>query len=180
MAYHSLYVQTPTWTPLNTSNHPCVLQSTTLGGMLPATQNTPMQLFPSQEPLDYAENINQRMLYRRLYSQSQPNQQAIVLQNMKQKKYVGGSVSSSQRLEQKKSIAVGKTGLQIGTQHNNQNAITPFYSTKSFFPNDVKTTLIRVRNHGSAAPKKKGAIENKFMSNLSAGYGADGIRSTYS
>lgn len=178
MAYHSLYVQTPTWTPLNTSNHPCVLATTTIGGKLPATQNTPMQLFPMQEPLDSVENSNPRSLYRRLYSQ--PDQQEIILQNFKMKKYLGGSVSSSLRLQQKKSIAVGKTAFQVGSQHDNQNAITPFYTTKNYFPNDVKTSLIRVRNHGSAAPKKKGAIENHFRSNLSAGYGSGGIRSTYS
>ena len=60
-------------------------------------------------------------------------------------------VSSSMRVRNLRSIAVGKS-----VRHG-------LVSFKAYAPNDARTHLRRARSGGACAPKKKGALENRFL-----------------
>ena len=64
-------------------------------------------------------------------------------------------VSSSQLIESRRTKAIGKSST------NRQSKIMSYRSQDTSFRN---SSLARVRGGGTVAPKKKGALENPFMS----------------
>ena len=132
---------------------------------------TPIQFYPQQQSPDSEENTNARHMYVRTYGRPAPTTEVIA-----KKKFIGpcgGPSPSSLRTEKLKSIAVGKYSYKTGLPNS-----APL-STKSYFPTEVRTTLVRVRNRGSAAPAKKGSIYNTHLRTVGPGWGNTGVRTTY-
>jgi hypothetical protein len=67
-------------------------------------------------------------------------------------------MSSSQRLDRLKSVAVGKSSYKVGLP------LDAPISTKSYDQSLLRTSLRRARSGGSVAPKKKGSIYNYTLS----------------
>jgi hypothetical protein len=68
-------------------------------------------------------------------------------------------IDSSLYVNIKKSNAVGQTAYKV----NLPNAAPT--GTKSYYPSGTRSTIRRARSGGCVAPKKKGAIENRSLSN---------------
>lgn len=77
---------------------------------------------------------------------------------IKNKKYYQAPISSSQRIQLKKSIAIGKSSTKQGLP---EDAELSFRSQDTTSRN---SSLARCRAGGCVAPKKKGAITNTFKS----------------
>lgn len=68
-------------------------------------------------------------------------------------------VPSSMYLNQRKSIAVGKSAYKVGLPD------AALLSTKNYYPSGVRSSVRRARSGGCTAPKKKGSIYNVNLSN---------------
>lgn len=171
----SSYLNTPINGPLSTNQYPGIIPKSFLG-VLPTINQTPQQFYPSQAPPYANEKTNMRFQYRRTaVSTPQRAQQYIAAKKSNPNAYWTPSTGnafatsshtnyippmpSSMFVNVKKSVAVGKSSYGVGLPTN-----TPV-STKNYFPTEVRTHLRRVRNGGTVAPKKKGAIINHGLYN---------------
>ena len=91
-------------------------------------RSTPLQFFPSQEPLSSDQNTNLRAMYKQSISS---------VPHPTKKKFIGGSFDSYGYLNKIKAINVGKYAYKS----------RPNISTKSYDPNAIHTILNRVRNN---------------------------------
>ena len=162
-------------------------------GVLRGTRATPQQFHPSQEPVYSEQFSNARQQYMRTAQTPQSILQArqLAIQRVNSAHLNTYSMStqihyptsshmnyiaptdSSLYISRKKANAVGKSSYNIGYP-----AHTPV-TTKNYFPTEVRTTLRRVRSGGCVAPKKKGAIANRHLSNPGALGIGSAVRSTY-
>ena len=169
MTQYDNIVVTPVYQP-QSHQYPCVLPFS--GGLgIMSGRPTPMQFYPQQQSPDMEQNTNARYLYRRTYGTPTPPPELLA-----KKKYVGSSSfsgASSQRTERIKSIAVGKYSYNENRPDNSP------LSTKAYTPNEIRSTLVRVRRRGTAAPPKKGSIYNTSLNTLASGWGNTGVRPTY-
>lgn len=184
------YVNAPILGPLSTDNTPGNIPKSFLG-TLPTIRQTPQQFYPAQNPPDSNQNSNMRFYYRRTaISTPQRAQQIIAAKKSTPMAvwspstgnlYAAGThtnyiepMPSSMYMNVKKSIAVGKSSYSSGMPTQ-----TPI-STKSYFPTEARSHLRRVRSGGCIAPKKKGALENRSLSNGAIWSWGSIPRSTYS
>jgi len=162
-------------------------------GVLPVARSNPPLFYPSQEPV-YSEQFSNA---RQQYIRTAQTQQSILQARQRAIQRVNSSrlndfsmssqiqypvsshmnyiapTDSSLYISRKKANAVGKSSYNIGYP-----AHTPV-TTKNYFPTEVRTTLRRVRSGGCVAPKKKGAIANRHLSNPGALGIGSAVRSTY-
>lgn len=182
-AFGGTYVNTPVFGPLDTNQYPNVLPYHSRGTLV-GTRPTPPQFYPSQEPVAATQNTNARSQYVRAtgiskgrafyereiakltrpmmaydYSTDRANPVSTHMN------YIA-PIPSSMYLNEKKSIAVGKSGLKVGLPP--QAPIT----TKNYYPSGVRTSLRRARSAGSVAPRKKGSIYNTSLRTVTGGWGA--------
>ena len=165
---YSGYLNTPINGPLSTNQYPGIIPKSFLG-VLPTVRQTPQQFYPSQITPFSNENTNMRHQYRRTaISTPQKSQQYIAAKKTHPFAYWNHStgiqhpvsghtnyiepIPCSMYTNVKKSVQVGKSSYGTGLPIN-----TPT-STKNYFPTEVRSHIRRVRNAGTVAPKKKGAI----------------------
>jgi len=170
MTQYDNIVVTPNYGPLS-HQYPCAMPSTNLGTLPGPTPNPPL-FYPSQEPV-YANMFqNARHVYARTaqtnHAQIIARQKALTASvpyysySSQINRSVSGHMnyiapqSSSQRLDRLKAVAIGK---------NSYVPANSLYSTKNYFPTEVRSKLRRARSGGCVAPKKKGAIENNSLRN---------------
>jgi len=77
---------------------------------------------------------------------------------IKNKKYYQAPISSSQRIQIKKSIAIGKSSTKQGLEKDAE------LSYRSQEATSRNSALARCRSGGCVAPAKKGAIANTYKS----------------
>lgn len=190
MTQYDNIIVTPVYGPLNSSKYPTAIPYHSYG-ILNGTHVNPPQFFPSQEPLYADMNTNARQQYMRTAQsvQALAAQRARAIQTVSTSyNYSTNNFSnvsthmnyiaptdSSLYIQKKKSLAIGKTGFQVGASVN-----TP-YTTKNYYPSGTYyNSLRRVRGGGSVAPKKKGSIYNTSLSNGKiCAWGSNPVRSTY-
>jgi hypothetical protein len=169
------YVNSPITGPLSTNQTPCQIPYHSYG-ILTGIRPTPPQFYPMQEPV-YAEmNSNARKQYlRTAISQTVKAQQTALGKMSIPQAYI---INSSQRqvpvsthtnyippmdsslyVNIMKSNAVGQTAYKVNLPNNAPTG------TKSYYPSGTRSTIRRARSGGCVAPKKKGAIENRSLSN---------------
>jgi len=169
------YVNAPITGPLSTNQTPCQIPYHSYG-ILTGIRPTPPQFYPMQEPV-YAEmNSNARKQYlRTAISQTVKAQQTALGKMSIPQSYI---INSSQRqvpvsthtnyippmdsslyVNIMKSNAVGQTAYKVNLPNNAPTG------TKSYYPSGTRSTIRRARSGGCVAPKKKGAIENRSLSN---------------
>ena len=156
MTQYDNIVITPVYGPLSTNQYPGAAPPHNLGALAGRRPNPP-QYYPADGTSTF---VNARREYFRVSS-------AAPVSNTK---YVA-PVSSSMHVCARKREAVGKASYKMGLPDS-----APL-SYKSYNVNDVKTALRSSRNHGSVAPKKKGAVQNPNFH--IGGYGSL-VRQTYS
>lgn len=156
MTQYDNIVITPVYGPLSTNQYPNAAPPHNLG-VLTGRRPNPPQYYPADGTSTF---VNARREYFRVSSAGP----------VSNTKYVA-PVSSSMYVCARKREAVGKTSYKMGLPNS-----APL-SYKSYNMNDVKTALRSSRNHGSVAPKKKGAIQNPNVH--IGGYGSL-VRQTYS
>lgn len=174
MSYDN-YVNAPITGPLSTNQYPCAIPYHSYGTLV-GIRPTPPQFYPSQEPVNASMNTNARYYYLRtaVNSNSAIKQKALAKLSTplsyrslssnrrfavsSHTNYIPPS-DSSQYVDLKKSNAVGQSGYKVNLPN-----YAPI-STKNYYPSGVRSTIKRVRSGGCVAPKKKGAIENRTLSN---------------
>lgn len=138
---------------------------------------TPIQLYPSQEPIDSDQNTTARQQYIRtaksalglaVERQRQLNKvtrnnnfnysTGVAKQTSGHMNYIAPT-DSSLRTQRLKANAVGKSALKVGLSEN-----API-TTKNYEPSNMRTHLRRVRSGGCTAPAKKGSIFNQSLRN---------------
>lgn len=173
---YNSYVNAPIWAPLSTNQYPNDMPFHSNGTLI-GTRPTPPQFYPSQEPPSAQNTTNARRQYSRATAYSIP---ILGLENVDGhilKPYAFYNIStgrrypissnvnyiapqaSSMRLNELKSIAIGKSAYKIGLP------IKDPISTKNYGPSSTRSSLRRARSGGCVAPKKKGAIENTSLKN---------------
>jgi len=116
----------------NTKTAPCTLSHSS--GMAVMTgYPTPIQYFPSQEPINVSENSNLRQLYKRSYWNYSPTANI-------PNKTTGEINDATSRLHRIKSKNLGKTVYKVGLPTD------ALISTKSYDKSLVNTRIQRVRN----------------------------------
>jgi hypothetical protein len=185
-------VNAPITGPLSTNQYPSTIPYHNYG-TLTGQRPTPPQFFPSQEPI-YAEmNTNARKQYLRATSISSVEKAkqdflgklspVITNVNYSTQRQIPVSthvnyiapIQSSMYLTQKKAMTVGKATTKYGLP-----ASAP-YTTKNVDKSYVRSSVRRARSGGSVAPKKKGALENKYLCNAKTcgGIGTNFANQTY-
>ena len=138
---------------------------------------TPIQLYPSQEPIDSDQNTTARQQYIRtaksslglaIERQRQLNKitrnnnfnysTGVAKQTSGHMNYIAPT-DSSLRTQKLKANAVGKSALKVGLSKD-----API-TTKNYEPSNTRTHLRRVRSGGCTAPAKKGSIFNQSLRN---------------
>ena len=174
MSYNN-YVNTPIFGPLSTNQYPGVMPYHSYG-TLPGIHPNPPQFYPSQEPVYADQFTNSRHQYFRTAESVQglakKRERAILsagqgMYSSNSGRYYNVSnhlnyiqpVDSSLHTQKMRALAVGKSSYKIGLPD------FAAYSTKSYYPSGVRSTIRRVRSGGCTAPKKKGAIENTSLRN---------------
>ncbi len=183
------YVNTPIIGPLSTSQTPNTLPYHNYGS-LTGVRPTPPQFYPSQEPVNAQQNTNARQQYLRVTAVSKAKafyEEQLAKFSKPISYYNSGSgrrhimsthvnyiapIPSSMRLNEIKSIAVGKSAYKVGLP------VDAPISTKSYYPSGTRSALRRARSSGSVAPKKKGSIYNTSLNTVTGGWGAVS-RNTY-
>jgi hypothetical protein len=169
------YVNAPITGPLSTNQYPATIPYHSYGTLI-GIRPTPPQFYPSQEPVYASMNTNARHQYLRTVV----NQQALAKQielaktsptmgyHVKSSGRVLGTsshtnyippIQSSLYVDIVKSHAVGQSGYKVNLPNS-----API-STKNYYPSGVRSSLRRARSGGCTAPKKKGAIENRSLTN---------------
>lgn len=169
------YVNAPITGPLSTDQTPCHMPYHSYG-ILTGIRPTPPQFYPMQEPVYSEMNTNARQQYLRTSCNTKRLAEQIALGKLSRP--MGFHINSSGRMVSTsthtnyippidsslhinilKSNAVGQSAYKV----NLPNAAP--IGTKSYYPSGTRSTIRRVRSGGCIAPKKKGAIENKTLSN---------------
>ena len=174
MSYNN-YVNTPIFGPLSTNKYPFAIPYHSYGTLSGLRPNPPL-FYPSQNP-PYADQFtNARRNYYRtaesLLSTAIKKQRQDLTAGMAFYDYSTGTrhnvsshmnyikpVESSLYINKVKAQAVGKGSYKIGLP------LEADYTTKNYHKSDVRTCLRRARSGGCVAPKKKGAIENHYLTN---------------
>ena len=162
--------------PLSTNQTPCHMPYHSYG-VLTGIRPTPPQFFPSQQPVNANMSSIPRLHYLRAIQsfQEKVNQRKLVLLNNSTSSKFSHStgkmynvsnhtnyitpIPASMQTRIVKSKAVGQSGYKVNLPNN-----API-STKNYYPSGVRSTIKHVRSGGCTAPKKKGAIENRTLSN---------------
>lgn len=183
------YLNTPIIGPLSTSQTPGAMVPHNYG-TLTGIRPTPPQFYPSQEPVNAQQNTNARQYYKRVTSISTVKafyDREIAKLSAPMSYYVNDTgrhhvqsthmnyiapLSSGMYLNQKKSVAVGKSAYKVGLP------IEAPISSKNYYPSGLRSSLRRVRSGGCVAPKKKGSIYNTSLRTVTGGWGAV-ARNTY-
>jgi hypothetical protein len=169
------YVNAPIIGPLSTNNYPAAIPYHSYG-TLPGIHPNPPLFYPSQEPVYSDQFVNSRRQYARtaLGVDTLAKQIAIGKFSAPTSKFSFSTgkqypvsthlnyivpVDSSLYIQKKRANAVGKSSYKVGLPPKD------LYSTKNYCPSSTRTTLQRARSGGCVAPAKKGAIENKTLSN---------------
>lgn len=166
------YVNAPINGPLTTNQYPNVLPYHSYG-ILTGLRPTPPQFI---NPVNSDMSILPRQQYLRATSVSTPDktkQDALgkfsapitKVSYSSQRQFAISShvnyippMSSSERINRLKSVAVGKSSYKVGLP------LDAPISTKSYDTSLLRTSLRRARSGGSVAPKKKGSIYNYTLS----------------
>lgn len=166
------YVNAPINGPLTTNQYPNVLPYHSYG-ILAGLRPTPPQFI---NPVNSDMSIIPRQQYLRATSVSTPDkakQDALgkfsapitKVSYSSQRQFAISShvnyippMSSSERINRLKSVAVGKSSYKVGLP------LDAPISTKSYDTSLLRTSLRRARSGGSVAPKKKGSIYNYTLS----------------
>ena len=151
------YVNSRITGPLSTNQYPGIIPYHSYG-TLTGIRPTPPQFYPSQEPVYSEMNTNAKQQYLRTYV----NQKNAALQRALAKKSAPNYINpipSSMYVNIKKSNAVGQSAYKV----NLSNSVP--VTTKNYYPSGTRTSLRRARSGGCTAPKKKGALENRSLSN---------------
>lgn len=169
------YVHTPINGPLSTNQTPCQIPFHS-HGILSGLKPTPPQFYPMQEPVYSDMNSNARKQYLRtaISTSVKARQNALGKMSVPQSYVINSSqrkvptsshtnyippIQSSMYVNILKSNAVGQTAYKV----NLPNSVPT--CTKSYYPSGTRSSIRRARSGGCVAPKKKGAIENKSLSN---------------
>jgi hypothetical protein len=169
------YVNSPITGPLSTSQTPCQIPYHSYG-ILTGIRPTPPQFYSMQEPVYSDMNSNMRKQYlRTAISQSVKAQQIALGKMSVPQAYVINSsqrqvpvsshtnyiapIPSSMYVNIVKSNAVGQSAYKVNLPNEAPTG------TKSYYPSGTRSTIRRARSGGCVAPKKKGAIENRSLSN---------------
>jgi hypothetical protein len=184
------YVNAPITGPLSTNQTPCQIPYHSYGTLL-GIRPTPPQFYPMQEPV-YAEmSVNARQQYLRT-SQTKKSlaiQKERTIATVKGNSFFNFStghryptsgytnyippIPSSMYVNIKKSNAVGQSAYKVNLPNS-----API-STKNYYPSGTRSSLRRARSGGCTAPKKKGAIENRSLSNGQVCAWGSIVRQTY-
>jgi hypothetical protein len=161
-------VVTPVYGSLNTANYPNSLPYHSFGTLINAIPNPPL-FYPSQEPVYSDQNVILRKQYIQTVNkhvdlgddkQKINNPVTYYSHSTQGRHSVSTNVNytppqdSSSYILRKKALAMGKSSFKVGLAPNAE------YTTKSYYPSGVKSSLGRVRSGGCVAPKKKGAVYN--------------------
>jgi hypothetical protein len=169
------YVNAPITGPLSTNQTPTQIPYHSYG-ILKGIRPTPPQFYPSQEPVYADMNSNMRKQYlRTVISRSVENKQKILGKQSSPHAYSIPStqrnvavsshmnyiapIPSSMHVNNLKCNAVGQTAYKVHLPHSAPTG------TKSYYPSGARSSLRRARSGGCVAPKKKGAIENRSLTN---------------
>jgi hypothetical protein len=184
------YVNAPITGPLSTNQTPCQIPYHSYGTLV-GIRPTPPQFYPMQEPV-YAEmSVNARQQYLRTAqsAKSLAIQKERTIANVKGNSFFNFStgnryptsgytnyippIPSSMYVNIKKSNAVGQSAYKVNLPNS-----API-STKNYYPSGTRSSLRRARSGGCTAPKKKGAIENRSLSNGQVCAWGSIVRQTY-
>lgn len=169
------YVNAPITGPLSTNQFPGAIPYHSYG-TLTGIRPTPPQFYSMQEPVYANMNTNARKQYlRTAISQSVKAQQTALGKMSVPQAYVINSsqrqvpvsthtnyippLPSSLHVNIVKSNAVGQSAYKV-----NLPSVAPI-TTKNYQPSSTRSSIRRARSGGCAAPKKKGAIENRSLTN---------------
>jgi len=170
------YVNAPITGPLSTNNYPCAIPYHSYG-TLAGIRPTPPQFFPSQEPIYSEMGVNARQQYLRTAQSSfaLAKQKRLAIATVNGNSFFNYStgnryntsgytnyippIDSSLYVNIKKSNAVGQSVYKVALPTS-----API-STKNYLPSSTRSSLRRARSGGCIAPKKKGAIENRSLTN---------------
>ena len=175
MTYNS-YVNAPIVGPLSTNQTPAQIPYHSYG-VLTGIRPTPPQFYPSQEPVNANMNTNARYHYlRAIQSNTSFQKQRMIalatssgnshFSHSTGKRYSVSShtnyiepVPSSMQTKIIKSQAVGQSAYKVNLP------VSAPITTKNYYPSGIRSSIRRVRSGGCSAPKKKGAIENRSLTN---------------
>jgi hypothetical protein len=194
MPQYSDIVITPIYGPLSTNNTANGMNQHNFG-VLKGLRPTPPQFFPSQEPIYADENTNSRQIYKRTVFSPQAllKMRALAQQKATSSHYTSYSsqrqfpvptlmnyiapLDSSLYINRLKATAIGKSAYSQGQPNPASYSITTKNVDKSF----VRSATRRARSSGSVAPKKKGALENKYLCSgkVCGGLGTNFANQTY-
>jgi len=169
------YVNAPITGPLSTNQTPCQIPYHSYG-ILTGIRPTPPQFYPQQTPVASEMNTNARHQYLRTSVNKKALAEQIRLGKLSSP--LGYQIYSTNRqvplsshtnyippipsslyVNIKKSNAVGQTAYKVNLPNSAPTG------TKSYYPSGTRSSLRRARSGGCVAPKKKGAIENRSLSN---------------
>lgn len=189
MTQYSDIIVTPVYGPLS-HQYPCSMPRHNLG-VLNGIRPTPPLFYPSQEPVQADQHTNSRRQYFRTAEsvQSQAIQREIAINKVTRNfhfnhstgtaKHTSGHMNyiaptdSSLRTQKLRAQAVGKSSYKVGLPNQAD------YTTKNYFPSEVRTRLRRARSGGCTAPAKKGSIYNTSLRNPGINGWGSIVRSTY-
>ena len=183
------YVNAPITGPLSTNQTPAQIPYHN-HGILSGIRPTPPQFYSMQEPVYSDMNSNARKQYLRtaISTSVKARQTALGKMSVPQSYVINSSqrqvptsshtnyippIASSMYVNIVKSNAVGQSAYKV-----NLPVSTPI-GTKSYYPSGTRSSIRRVRSGGCVAPKKKGAIENRSLSNGQVCAWGSIVRSTY-
>jgi hypothetical protein len=169
------YVNAPITGPLSTNQQFGTIPYHSYG-TLTGLRPTPPQFYPMQEPVYSDMNTNPRLRYIRAQVNPKDKQQQLALgkastpmshYTKSTSRYAAVSthlnyivpIPSSSYIDIKKAQAVGQSAYKVNLP------LSAPISTKNYYPSGIRTTLSRVRGGGCVAPKKKGAIQNRSLTN---------------
>ena len=175
MTQYSDIIVTPVYGPLS-HQYPYAAPAHNLG-VLPGVHPNPPLFYPSQEPVQADQHTNSRHQYFRTAESVQgvAIQRARAIEKVTRNfhynhstgtaKHTSGHMNyiaptdSSLRTQRLRANAVGKSGYKVGLPP------AALYTTKSYFPTEMRSSLRRVRSGGCTAPAKKGSIYNRSLRN---------------
>ena len=169
------YVNAPITGPLSTNQQFGTIPYHSYG-TLTGLRPTPPQFYPMQEPVYSNMNTNPRLRYLRAQVNPKDKQQQLALgkattpmshYTQSTGRYAAVSthlnyivpIPSSSHIDIIKAQAVGQSAYKVNLP------LSAPISTKNYYPSGIRTTLHRVRGGGCVAPKKKGAIQNRSLTN---------------
>ena len=162
------YVNTPIIGALISSETPNAMVPHNRG-TLEGVRPTPPQFYPSQEPVNAQQNTNARQQYVRATSITKSfYEEELAKLSTSPSSHVNyiAPMSSGMYLNEKKSVAVGKSAYKVGLP------IEAPISSKNYYPSGSRSALRRARSSGSVAPAKKGSIYNTSLRTVSGGWGS--------